>query len=137
MAVSAIQTRSVLIRSVPLMLLGMSPSRPRGLLFAFADFGFAEALEWSVDEEDLHRDVRLDVASADERDDEIRQMLVARNARRLRHGRPELDVEAELRRLTRAGGIPELRRLAGAGRLGSWPTSNHRRPRSCSTWTGR
>jgi hypothetical protein len=40
--------------------------------------------------------------SGDERDDEIRQMLVARNARRVRQGRPALDVEVELARLTRA-----------------------------------
>jgi hypothetical protein len=36
-----------------------------------------------------------------ERDDEIRQMLEARNARRARRGEPPLDVEAELGRLTR------------------------------------
>jgi hypothetical protein len=35
-----------------------------------------------------------------ERDEEIRQMLEARNARRRRRGEPELDVEAELGRLT-------------------------------------
>ena len=35
-----------------------------------------------------------------ERDDEIRQMLEARNARRTRRGEAPLDVEAELRRLT-------------------------------------
>ena len=38
--------------------------------------------------------------AAGERDDEIRQMLEARNARRRRRGEPELDVEAELGRLT-------------------------------------
>ena len=37
-----------------------------------------------------------------ERDEEIRQMLDARNRRRRRHGQAELDVEAELTRLTRA-----------------------------------
>jgi hypothetical protein len=36
-----------------------------------------------------------------ERDEEIRQMLDARNRRRRRHGQSELDVEAELSRLTR------------------------------------
>ncbi len=36
-----------------------------------------------------------------ERDEEIRQMLEARNRRRRRHGQTELDVEAELTRLTR------------------------------------
>jgi len=35
-----------------------------------------------------------------ERDEEIRQMLEARNARRRRRGEPELDVESELSRLT-------------------------------------
>jgi hypothetical protein len=41
------------------------------------------------------------VATTDhERDEEIRQMLEARNARRRRRGDPELDVEAELGRLT-------------------------------------
>jgi hypothetical protein len=35
-----------------------------------------------------------------ERDTEIREMLEARNARRRRRGEPEIDVEAELRRLT-------------------------------------
>jgi hypothetical protein len=35
-----------------------------------------------------------------ERDDEVRQMLEARNERRARRGQPPLDVEDELRRLT-------------------------------------
>jgi hypothetical protein len=35
-----------------------------------------------------------------ERDDEIRQMLEARNARRRRRGEPEVDIEAELAKLT-------------------------------------
>src|SRR3954451_1529983 len=38
-----------------------------------------------------------------ERDDEIRQMLDARNARRQRRGEAPLDVEAELARLTAPG----------------------------------
>jgi hypothetical protein len=38
-------------------------------------------------------------ASTAERDDEIRQLLEARNARRARRGEPPLDVEQELRRL--------------------------------------
>ena len=37
-----------------------------------------------------------------ERDEEIREMLGARNARRRRRGEPEIDVERELRRLTAA-----------------------------------
>jgi hypothetical protein len=44
-----------------------------------------------------------------ERDEEIRQMLEARNARRRRRGEPELDVEAELSRLTVPAVDDELR----------------------------
>jgi hypothetical protein len=39
--------------------------------------------------------------NAAERDDEIRQMLEARNARRAARGQPTVDVEEELRSLTR------------------------------------
>jgi hypothetical protein len=42
----------------------------------------------------------LSPAAAAERDAEIRQMLEARNARRRRRGQPEVEVEAELARLT-------------------------------------
>ena len=44
-----------------------------------------------------------------ERDEEIRQMLQARNARRLRRGEQPIDVEQELRRLTAPQVDPELR----------------------------
>jgi hypothetical protein len=46
-----------------------------------------------------------------ERDEEVRQLLEARNARRVARGEAPLDVEAELRRLTAmAGGVePQLR----------------------------
>jgi hypothetical protein len=44
-----------------------------------------------------------------ERDEEIRQMLEARNARRRRRGEPELDVDAELSRLTAPAVDDELR----------------------------
>jgi hypothetical protein len=47
--------------------------------------------------------------SARERDDEIRQLLQARNERRLRRGETPLDVEAELARLTAPAIDPELR----------------------------
>ncbi len=49
-------------------------------------------------------------ASAAERDDEIRQMLEARNARRAAQGRPTVDVEAELAELTRPAPVtdPEI-----------------------------
>jgi hypothetical protein len=48
-------------------------------------------------------------AALSERDEEIRQMLEARNARRRRRGEPELDVEAELGRLTAPAIDDELR----------------------------
>ena len=44
-----------------------------------------------------------------ERDEEIRQMLEARNARRLRRGEEPLDIEAEVSRLTAPAVDPELR----------------------------
>ncbi len=44
-----------------------------------------------------------------ERDEEIRQMLEARNARRRRRGEPELQIDAELARLTAPGIDDELR----------------------------
>ena len=44
-----------------------------------------------------------------ERDDEIRQMLEASNARRLRRGEAPLDIESELRRLTAPAIDAELR----------------------------
>jgi hypothetical protein len=48
-------------------------------------------------------------AALAEREDEIRQMLTARNERRARQGREPLDVEAELARLTAASVDPALR----------------------------
>jgi len=47
-------------------------------------------------------------AALRERDEEIRQMLEARNARRRRRGEVPLDVEEELRRLTAPAVDPEL-----------------------------
>jgi hypothetical protein len=47
-------------------------------------------------------------AAAREREDDIRQMLEARNELRRRHGRQPVDVEAELRALDRAAADPEL-----------------------------
>jgi hypothetical protein len=60
--------------------------------------------------------------SAAEREDDIRQMLEARNARRAAQGRPTVDVEAELAALTGAGGaassdpeiVEEVRQLVEA-----------------------
>jgi hypothetical protein len=48
-------------------------------------------------------------AGLQERDEEIRQMLEARNARRRRRGEPPIDVDEELRRLTGPQIDPELR----------------------------
>jgi hypothetical protein len=50
----------------------------------------------------LDSEAPLDRAPATrlERDEEVRQMLEARNARRRRRGEPEVDVDAELARLT-------------------------------------
>ena len=47
--------------------------------------------------------------AARERDDEIRQLLTARNARRARRGEAPVDVDAELRRLTAPAIDPALR----------------------------
>jgi hypothetical protein len=61
-----------------------------------------------------------------ERDTEIRQLLEARNARRIRRGEPPLDIERELSRLTAPaiddGLRAEIRELVIA--------RNHRRARS-------
>lgn len=59
------------------------------------------------------RDTRTGVGgttSAAEREDDIRQMLEARNARHAAQGRPTVDVEAELAELTRpsAARDPEI-----------------------------
>lgn len=49
-------------------------------------------------------------AGAAERDEEIRQLLEARNARRERRGEPPIDVDEEIARLTAPAAIdPELR----------------------------
>ena len=48
--------------------------------------------------------------AAGERDEEIRQMLEARNARRVRQGREPLDVEAEMAALSRPAIDPALLR---------------------------
>ena len=48
-------------------------------------------------------------AAVRERDDEIRQLLTARNERRARRGEPPIDVDAELQRLTAPAIDPALR----------------------------
>ena len=61
--------------------------------------------------------------SAAEREDDIRQMLEARNARRAAQGRPTVDVEAELAELTRPAAatdpeiLEEVRQLVEARNL--------------------
>jgi hypothetical protein len=65
-------------------------------------------------------------AAQRERDEEVRQMLEARNARRRRRGEPGVDIEAELARLTTLAGADdelreEIRQLVIA--------RNHRRAR--------
>ena len=51
-------------------------------------------------DEDFARPSAGSAVDVAERDDEIRQMLTARNARRAAAGRPTVDVEEELARLT-------------------------------------
>lgn len=58
---------------------------------------------------ELPRRASTSAAALRERDDEIRQMLEARNARRVRRGEQPLDVEAEFARLTAPQIDPELR----------------------------
>ena len=52
--------------------------------------------------------MRTGAAAARERDDEIRQLLEARNERRRRRGLEPVDVEAELRALDRPAVDPSL-----------------------------
>jgi len=65
-----------------------------------------------------HEPASTGAAALADRDDEIRQMLEARNERRLRQGREPLDVEEELRRLTAlvvdAALVLEIRQLVEA-----------------------
>jgi hypothetical protein len=61
----------------------------------------ADALLKDSDGGDPRRPAGATTGASAQRDDEVRQMLQARNARRARRGEPPLDVEAELARLTR------------------------------------
>jgi hypothetical protein len=47
-------------------------------------------------------------SAVQERDEEIRQMLTARNARRIKRGEPPLDIEQELSNLTSSTADPAL-----------------------------
>jgi hypothetical protein len=75
---------------------------------------------------DHRRDPHPAAGAIAERDDEIRQMLDARNARRARRGEAPVDVEQELARLTAPAVDPalreEIRQLVVA--------RNHRRARA-------
>jgi hypothetical protein len=75
-----------------------------GVLFAsrntWEDYGKGQF----VMDHDAHRD-----SGAAERDDEIRQMLDARNQRRERRGEAPVDVDSELARLTAPAIDPALR----------------------------
>jgi hypothetical protein len=62
-----------------------------------------------MDHDEPSGPARGSAAAIIERDTEIRQMLEARNARRLRRGEPTIDVEAELARLTTPQIDAELR----------------------------
>jgi hypothetical protein len=62
-----------------------------------------------LDSEIARGPARGSAAALHERDEEIRQMLEARNARRIRRGEQPLDVEQELARLTAPQIDPELR----------------------------
>jgi hypothetical protein len=62
-----------------------------------------------MDHDDPGGSARGSAAAILERDVEIRQMLEARNARRVRRGEPIIDVEAELARLTAPHIDAELR----------------------------
>jgi hypothetical protein len=78
-------------------------------------------------EHELHREQPAgSAAAALERDTEIRQLLEARNARRLRRGEPPIDIERELRRLT-AGQADSTLRSEIRGLV---IARNHRRARA-------
>jgi len=62
-----------------------------------------------LDSEQQRRPTAASPAALGERDEEIRQLLEARNARRRRRGEPPVDVEGELSRLTAPHIDDELR----------------------------
>jgi hypothetical protein len=62
-----------------------------------------------MDSELRPSDARGTPTGDQERDEEIRQMIEARNARRRRRGEPLLDVDQEIARLTPATVDPQLR----------------------------
>jgi hypothetical protein len=79
-----------------------------GLIFSrrtWEDFGKGGLL---MDSEIGRGDSQHSPAAVRERDEEIRQMLEARNARRARRGEPPVNVEEELAKLTAPRLDPEL-----------------------------
>ncbi|MGH2881880.1 MAG: hypothetical protein ACRDPA_04110 [Solirubrobacteraceae bacterium] len=91
------------------------------------DFGKGKFVMDGDSGSDLRPDPGAAMASG-ERDAEIRQMLEARNERRVRRGEPSIDIERELARLTTAASVidpalrEEIRQLVVA--------RNHRRVRA-------
>jgi hypothetical protein len=63
----------------------------------------------ALDRDEVRRSPPSGSAGANqEREEEIRQLLAARNERRRRRGEPELDLQAEMARLTAPAVDPEL-----------------------------
>lgn len=75
-------------------------------------------------------------ASAAQREAEIRELLAARNARRVRRGEPPVDVEEELARLTSPGGGAAGEPPASASARGESPASASARGGSPASASG-
>ena len=75
------------------------------ITFALSDKTYAQIGRGGLS---LDAPSRAEPASGAVRDDEIRQMLEARNERRARRGQPPLDIEAELAALVRPSADPGL-----------------------------
>ena len=75
------------------------------ITFALTDKTYAQIGRGALS---LDQPTRNEAVSSVVRDDEIRQMLEARNERRMRRGQPPVDVEAELASLVRPSADPAL-----------------------------
>ena len=75
------------------------------ITFALSDKTYAQIGRGGLS---LDAPSRAEPASGAVRDDEIRQMLEARNERRARRGQPPIDIEAELAALVRPSADPGL-----------------------------
>ena len=75
------------------------------ITFALTDKTYAQIGRGALS---LDQPARNESVSSAVRDDEIRQMLEARNERRMRRGQPPVDVEAELASLVRPSADPAL-----------------------------